>query len=47
MRGDAFVWTTSHVLLDLFFGHATGVGFKGDFFGGRTRMERDAGEQER
>ena len=42
VRGEADVRSATHVLLDLFFGHATGVGFKGDFFGGRTRMERDA-----
>ncbi len=45
--GDADVRSAAHVLLELFFGHAAGVGFKGDFFGGRTRMERDAGKQER
>jgi hypothetical protein len=42
MRGDADVRSATHVLLDLLFGHAAGVGFKSGFFGGRTRMKRDA-----
>ena len=38
--GNLQIRTATHVISDLFLGHAQGIGFEADFFIGRCRMKR-------